>query len=624
MKKSKHAGLILLAGAMLPVFSHAGELDPIAHYPIANVYGDEPFAGAVHDFSDNKRDGEVHGPKMTLDWAGGNDGAYWFDGTDNYINLPATEYTAFSGDFTVAFYQKSCAAGQKVAISLGSENKKSLVFKFDSTSGSEIIVNGKSYFSGDVGEFSDGRFHHILLRRAGSNVELFIDTKKQWSKNISGLIGSKSDFRVSGDIHPWNGAIDDIKIYTRALDDGEISPLAFDGAPQSKGPWTLATCDAAFKRRDGAGALTFNGKMWLLGGWNPSSSDGWGSPNDTSFTSAGFTSNEVWSSVNGADWNLETIAPWPERHMAGWAVFKGKMWVVAGDNNSGITHNDVWWSSDGKNWHEIKGDFGWKDRILYHVEVFNNKLWIMGGQRQLIPSNNPADYLNDVWSSSDGKTWRLETEHAAWSPRGIITGSAVFKNKMWLIAGGIYDEKLYKDIYSSSDGRKWTKVTTPPAPFPERYYHDVHVMDGKLWLTGGYRWHKEGGDYDLAGNLNDVYFSADGAHWTQVANTDWLPRHGNSVWVFGKDLYVGAGNLWNDVWKLTPSSAAFKELNTYYRDRDRDGFGDPNLPILAKEPSPLGAREQFVLDKTDCNDYDANVNPSVDGSCDYSHAHKSL
>lgn len=617
MKKKQQAALVFLVGALASASSYAGELDPIVHYPMANAYGDEPFTGILHDTSGNNKHGIVSGAKLTLDWAGGNDGAYWFDGIDNYLRLPAKDYTAFSGDFTIAFYEKSCAIGQKVALSLGPERQQSLVFKFDATHGSEVILNGESYVTGKVGEFTDGRYHHILLRRAGTNVELFIDAKKRWTKNIANSIGASADFRVSGNQHPWHGAIDDVKIYARAVDDGEISPLAFDGAPQTKGPWKLATCDAAFKRRDGAGALTFKGKMWLLGGWNPTSSDGTGSPNDTSFTSAGYTSNEVWSSVNGADWTLETVAPWPERHMAGWAVFKGKMWVVGGDNNNGVTRNDVWWSSDGKNWHEIKGDFGWKNRILHHVEVFNNKLWVMGGQRNLFslanPSANPDDYLNDVWSSSDGINWSLETAHAAWSPRGVITGSAVFKNKMWLIAGGIYDEKLYNDIYSSRDGKNWIKVNNTPVPFSKRYYHDVHVMDGKLWLTGGYHWSDKEGDIDLTGNLNDVYCSENGVNWTQVANTDWLPRHALSVWVYRNELYVGAGNLWNDIWKLNPSSASFKNLNTYYRDRDWDGFGDPNLPILAKTPSLPGARERFVLDKTDCNDYDANVNPTAGG-----------
>src|SRR4051812_19965393 len=33
--------------------------------------------------------------------------------------------------------------------------------------------------------------------------------------------------------------------------------------------WMKVTDEAAFAPRDGAGALTFRGWMWLIGGWNP-------------------------------------------------------------------------------------------------------------------------------------------------------------------------------------------------------------------------------------------------------------------------------------------------------------------------------------------------------------------
>ena len=33
--------------------------------------------------------------------------------------------------------------------------------------------------------------------------------------------------------------------------------------------WICVTEQAAFAGRDGAGALVFKDRMWLLGGWNP-------------------------------------------------------------------------------------------------------------------------------------------------------------------------------------------------------------------------------------------------------------------------------------------------------------------------------------------------------------------
>ena len=33
--------------------------------------------------------------------------------------------------------------------------------------------------------------------------------------------------------------------------------------------WKPVTLKAPFAARDGAGALVYKGRMWLLGGWNP-------------------------------------------------------------------------------------------------------------------------------------------------------------------------------------------------------------------------------------------------------------------------------------------------------------------------------------------------------------------
>lgn len=58
---------------------------------------------------------------------------------------------------------------------------------------------------------------------------------------------------------------------------------------------------------------------------------------------------------------------------------------------------------------------------------------------------------------------------------------------------------------------------------------------------------------------------------------------------------------------------------TYYADNDADGYGDASNSIEAGSTAPIG----YVLDNTDCNDSDANMNPGaqdvydgVDNDCD--------
>jgi cysteine-rich repeat protein len=50
---------------------------------------------------------------------------------------------------------------------------------------------------------------------------------------------------------------------------------------------------------------------------------------------------------------------------------------------------------------------------------------------------------------------------------------------------------------------------------------------------------------------------------------------------------------------------------TWYRDRDGDGFGDPNNPVVACTPPP-GA----VADDTDCDDTQRSINPGATEVCD--------
>ncbi len=301
--------------------------------------------------------------------------------------------------------------------------------------------------------------------------------------------------------------------------------------------WEPVTLKAPFAARDGAGALVFNGRMWLLGGWNPG--------DKAHFPM--ICNSEVWSSSDGADWRLEVRqAPWEPRHTAGYAVLQNRMWIVGGDAIQRHYQNDVWSSSDGLRWERVTDHVPWGPRVLHHTVSFGDRIWVMGGQTLPQFASAPEAFHNDVWSTRDGSTWTRVLEHAPWAPRGMIGGAVVFEGRIWILGGGTYDtpqasaRKFYNDVWSSADGLHW-KRHIEHAPWLPRQYHEVAVFDGRMWVLEG--WNQ--------GNRNDVWYSSDGVAWHELPGTPWAPRHAASVFVHDDALWMVAGNnMTSDVWKL--------------------------------------------------------------------------
>lgn len=315
--------------------------------------------------------------------------------------------------------------------------------------------------------------------------------------------------------------------------------------------WVNVTSDAAYAPRDGAGALVFKNRMWLLGGWNPGDKRHF----------PRICNNEVWSSSDGALWKLEKpntfldaafdpAGDWEGRHTAGYVVHRDAMWIVGGDANQGHYQNDVWRSADGRKWTRASDLVPpWAPRALHVTLAFDDKIWVIGGQT--MPGFAPANekFYRDVWTSEDGATWtRLTPVEPYWSPRGMIGGSVVFDGRMWILGGGTYDtpttpkREFYNDVWSSADGVHWKRHTSA-GPWSPRQYHDVAAFDGRMWVLEGY--------YAKGGNRNDVWYSSNGTDWNELADTPWNPRHAASVFVYKDALWMVAGNnMQKDVWKL--------------------------------------------------------------------------
>jgi hypothetical protein len=168
--------------------------------------------------------------------------------------------------------------------------------------------------------------------------------------------------------------------------------------------------------------ITFNGRMWLLGGQDENG-----------------RLNDVWSTDDdaGAGWVYHGEAGWSARRSHQAVGFSNKLWVMGGYD--GGRKNDVWSSSDGVHWTK-EGDADWSGREFFSATTLGGKLRVLGG----VSANGRQ---NDLWSSSDGATWTSSTLPSPWESRSD-SRVEVFNSKAYL-TGGRSSTDSFSDVYSS-------------------------------------------------------------------------------------------------------------------------------------------------------------------------------
>lgn len=301
--------------------------------------------------------------------------------------------------------------------------------------------------------------------------------------------------------------------------------------------WVQVTAKADFTPRDSCGELVFKNRMWLLGGWLNSFQD---PPRD------------VWSSADGIKWDKVTgEAPWKHSDFPMTAVFNDRMYIMGGWHGGRLAHasasSAVWSSTDGATWKQETETAGWSPRMAAGIVVFKDRLWIMGGIQKYYFGNDD-DLLNDVWSTADGIRWERATAAAPWSKRAYIN-PVVLNGKMYVFAGGNYLPKYQakNDVWSSSDGKTWT-LETDAAPWSPRIWFTAAEYRDKMWILGGW-------SNNPSRNWPDVWHSTDGKTWTEFKSAgSWKERHEHSTYIFQDKLWVVGGHaqpLSNEAWSLS-------------------------------------------------------------------------
>ncbi|MET9408515.1 sialidase family protein [Streptomyces sp. NPDC002935] len=163
-----------------------------------------------------------------------------FDGADDAVRLPYQDRLPLgTKDFTASlWFRYTGTSGEQPLLWMGGIGTTQPQVWLRGEPASNRITglittrNGAAppttAFVRTAGAFNDGQWHHLALRRGGGQLTLFIDGTTVSTADVPGSVSRNSPFgvhigqRMDSRAY-FTGAIDDVRVYDRALSDEELS-----------------------------------------------------------------------------------------------------------------------------------------------------------------------------------------------------------------------------------------------------------------------------------------------------------------------------------------------------------------------------------------------------------------
>jgi len=211
---------------------------------------EEGSGGTAYDSSDYGNDGTIQGdPKWVpgyIDWVPGYlGGAIQLDGVDDYIDCGNDASVNITNQITLAAWVKTNDSGNSERKPYIRKGGPSYVLNHENNNSINLEIRGDSGWSSvafPVDSSFNGVWHHLAGTYDGSQLKLYIDGRLEATTASTGPI-SICDYNVNigrnskeTSAPKFNGLIDDVRIYSRALTEGEIHQviiptLAFNPNP---------------------------------------------------------------------------------------------------------------------------------------------------------------------------------------------------------------------------------------------------------------------------------------------------------------------------------------------------------------------------------------------------------
>jgi hypothetical protein len=204
-----------------------------------------PFNGNANDESGNENNGTVHGASLTEDRFGNSNSAYYLDGISNYISILNSSTLNPQNAFTLCAWYKSydfTGAGYSPIIDKGYYSHTAPYYQYKlgvcgnystnylyNMNFSVTTNNVENRARSNKNYWTPGNWYFLVGTYDGTNVQLYIDNQLIQSVPATGLINNYDTPIYFGNNTTADdflkGVIDDIRIYNRALSEGEIKVL---------------------------------------------------------------------------------------------------------------------------------------------------------------------------------------------------------------------------------------------------------------------------------------------------------------------------------------------------------------------------------------------------------------
>jgi len=237
------------------IVEHAGE-EPSFQWSVKGNLSDAlvawyPFDGNALDRSGNQLHGTVNGATLVTDRFGYQESAYHFNGISDNILVADDSLIRFDSSFTISLWimmdspYVTNTNVSPLAKPMGTEWKNSYVIYSGCWGGGDTLTN-VGYYSSVAGEdiysvfsLQQNTWHHLawIMDRTWDTGYVYIDGTLTGKKSVSVgalfyddhplLFGSDISYGNPAEFFP--GCIDDIRLYSRALNQAEIQSLFFEG-----------------------------------------------------------------------------------------------------------------------------------------------------------------------------------------------------------------------------------------------------------------------------------------------------------------------------------------------------------------------------------------------------------